>query len=251
MFAQFDTVIRNGLIYDGDGQEPYISDIGINDDKIASIEPSIGTGRLELDARNRIVTPGFIDVHSHLDGNVTWEHQLKPNSGHGVTTTVIGNCGVGFAPCRSEHRSFTVELMEGVEDIPHEVLDSGLPWQWQTYPEYLDFLRKRNFDMNVAGLLPHSCLRVWVMGQRAIDGEMANPADIHSMAELTAEAMKSGAIGVGSTRLVDQRTLAGIPAPTINAREDELMAIATAISEAGGKLAAVCRQIQAGLGNIQ
>jgi N-acyl-D-amino-acid deacylase len=181
-----------------------------------------------------VVAPGFIDAHSHLDGNATWEQRLRPSSGHGITTTVFGNCGVGFAPCPAEHRSFAVALMEGVEDIPAEILDRGLPWEWETFPEYLRFLDRRVFDMNVGALLPHSLLRVTVMGERAIAGGPATPDDIRQIAALTAEAISAGALGVGSTRLDGQRTLAGVVSPSAHASEAEYVAVASAIADAGG-----------------
>jgi len=240
---QVDLIIRNGTIVDGTGAEPFRADIAIRDDRIAAIEPvdhraghaPVGdhSSTRDIDASGRLVTPGFIDPHSHLDGHASWEHRLKPDSGHGITTTVFGNCGVGFAPCAPEHRRFTVALMEGVEDIPAEVLDEGLPWAWETYPEYLSFLAERTFDMNVAGLLPHSLVRVHVMGKRAIEGEPATAADIKAIARLTEEALAAGAVGVGSTRVVAQRTLSGIPSPSQHAEEGEYLAIAQAIAAVG------------------
>jgi N-acyl-D-aspartate/D-glutamate deacylase len=228
-----DLVIRNGLVVDGTGAEPFPADVAVTRATITAVGRIGARGRDEIDATHCIVTPGFIDTHSHLDGNVTWENRLKPNSGHGVTTTIMGNCGVGFAPCRESDREFTVALMEGVEDIPARVLWAGLPWAWQSYPEYRAFLATRRFDMHVGGLLPHSCLRVFVMGERAIRGEPATTDDIASMESLTYEALRAGASGVGSTRLTGQRTLSGTPAPSIAAREDELAGIARGIARAG------------------
>lgn len=228
-----DLVIRNGRVIDGTGAEPFTTDVAVVADTITHVGQVDERGSQEIDARGHLVTPGFIDSHSHLDGNVTWEHKLKPNSGHGVTSTVMGNCGVGFAPCKPEDREFTVALMEGVEDIPADVLWGGLPWSWETYGEYRQFLAQRCFDMNVAGLLPHSCLRVYVMGERAIAGETATPADIEAMGELTHQAMLDGALGVGSTRLVGQKTRSGIHAPSIAASEAELLGLAQAMQRAG------------------
>jgi len=233
MATEYELVIRGGSVLDGTGAEAFDADVAVADGRIAAIGKDVGGGREQLDATGHLVTPGFIDGHSHLDGNVTWEQELKPNSGHGVTTTVMGNCGVGFAPCREADRQFVVALMEGVEDIPAEVLRAGLPWGWESYPDYMELLSTRSFDMDVAGLLPHSCLRVFVMGQRAIDGEPASAADIDAMSELTHEAMMAGAVGVGSTRLDGQKTLSGIPAPSIAATEDELMGIARGMERAG------------------
>lgn len=227
-----DIIVRNGQVIDGTGAEPRRADIAIQGDTISQVGAVEGEAAQEFDAGGMIVTPGFIDTHSHLDGNVTWEHRLKPNSGHGVTTTVMGNCGVGFAPCRPEDREFLIALMEGVEDIPAEVLREGLPWAWESYAEYRAFLSPRRFDMNVAGFLPHSCLRVFVMGKRAIDGEAATAAEIDSMSDIVYEAMRDGALGVGSTRLQGQKTLSGIPAPSIAACEAEFLGIARGMERA-------------------
>ncbi|MBK8765563.1 MAG: amidohydrolase family protein [Burkholderiaceae bacterium] len=232
----FDILIQGGTVHDGSGSEAKPADVAIRADRIVAIGAELGPARQTIDARGCLVTPGFVDVHSHLDGNVTWEHQLKPASGHGITSVVIGNCGVGFAPCRPEHRGFVVALMEGVEDIPASVLDRGLPWDWESYPQYLEFIAGRRFDMNVASLVPHSCLRLWVMGQRAIDGEAATASDIDRIGELAAECLRAGAVGVGSTRLHAQKTLAGISAPTRHAQLDEYLAIGRALAACGGVL---------------
>lgn len=228
-----DLVIRRGRVVDGTGAAIFEADVAVTGDTITAVGRVDGKAPREIDAAGHLVTPGFIDAHSHLDGNVTWESRLEPNSGHGVTTTVIGNCGVGFAPCRAENRDFIVALMEGVEDIPARVLWEGLPWAWESYPEYLRFLAGRRFDMNVAGLLPHCCLRVHVMGERAIRGEPARADDIDAMSALTEEAMRAGAVGVGSTRLDGQKTLSGIAAPCRAATEEELLGIARGMARAG------------------
>lgn len=236
MVAHARLVIRNGTLVDGSGGEPFRGDVVVEGDTIVAVDQDASTdggAALEIDAMGCIVTPGFIDIHSHFDGHVTWEHQLKPDSGHGITTTVMGNCGVGFAPCRPEHRSFTIELMEGVEDIPRRVLEAGLPWEWETFPEYREFLTGRRFDMNVTGLVPHSSLRVWVMGERAITGQSATASDVDHLSDLVEEAIECGAVGVGSTRLDGQRTLAGVAAPSRAADEAELLGIARGMERAG------------------
>ena len=226
-------IIKNGAVVDGSGSPAQITDIEVVDGKIARVARNIQSPAEVIDATGLTVMPGFIDVHSHLDGNVTWESTLKPASGHGITTAVMGNCGVGFAPARIEDRAFNVALMEGVEDIPAAQLNAGLPWSWETFPQYLDLLRERQFDMNVAALLPHSCLRVYVMGQRAIDGEPATKSDLATMQALVEESVRSGAAGVGSTQLVGQKTLSGIPAPSLAADEEEYLAIAQGLGETG------------------
>ena len=229
-------VIRHGLVHDGTGGEPVRADVAISG---ASITAVAAPGTLpaapdEIDATGRIVTPGFVDTHSHLDGAVVWESRLTPNSGHGITTTVMGNCGVGFAPCRPDHRDFTIDLMEGVEDIPRDVLEAGLTWTWESYPEYLDALASNRYDMDVFSLLPHSCLRVEAMGvERAIDGSTASAAELATMSQLAVAALRAGAVGIASTRLVGQQTRDGRPAPSRFADQDELQTLADAIATAG------------------
>ena len=156
----YDMVIRNGTVIDGSGSQGQVADIGISAGRIAAVGDDIGPGKKEIDAQGLLVTPGWVDIHTHYDGQVSWDPLLTPSSWNGVTTVVMGNCGVGFAPCREQDREFTVALMEGVEDIPSAVLWKGLPWGWETYGEYRSVVERRPFDMNVAGLLPHSCLRV-------------------------------------------------------------------------------------------
>ncbi len=237
-----DLIIRGGLVVDGSGGEPFRGDVVIDDGHITAVEPVENpgpgadrrSGRHDIDATGLLVTPGFIDTHSHLDAAATWEHRMVPNSGHGITTTVMGNCGVGFAPCRPEHREFTIDLMEGVEDIPRAVLELGLSWSWESYPDYLDVIAERSYDMNLAGLVPHSCLRVEAMGlDRALGGEPANAAERATMRALAADALAAGAVGIGSTRLVGQRTRDGRPAPSRFADRDEYLALGSAIAEVG------------------
>jgi N-acyl-D-aspartate/D-glutamate deacylase len=228
-----DLIIRNGRVFDGSGGPDRELDVGIQGGVIAALGRDLGEALEVIDAGGMIVTPGFIDIHSHLDGNATWEHRLKPNSGHGITTTIFGNCGVGFAPCGPAHRDFNVALMEGVEDIPADLLEAGLDWSWESYPEYLAALAARSFDMDIGGLVPHSCLRVYVMGERAIQGEPATARDIAAMAELVTDAVRAGAMGVGSTRLVGQKTRSGIPAPSLGATLDEYLGLGRALTNAG------------------
>lgn len=231
--AMFDIVIRNGTIHDGEGGAGRQADIAIRDGKIAEIGAVRGQGREEIDASGLIVTPGFVDIHTHFDGQVTWENRLAPSSGHGVTTVVMGNCGVGFAPCRPAEREMLVAVMEGVEDIPEVVMTEGLPWNWETFPEYLDAVEGRSLDIDVAAQLPHSALRVYVMGDRAATHEPPTADDLARMRALTTEAIRAGALGVSTSRNLMHRTRAGDLAPSLFSEEDELKALAQGLKDAG------------------
>ena len=166
MSGDFDVVVRGGLVVDGTGSDPFEADVATAGGRIAAIGRVSGRAPTETDARNMVVTPGFVDIHTHYDGQVTWENRCVPSSAHGVTTVVMGNCGVGFAPCRPDQHDLLIRLMEGVEDIPHPVLVDGLPWAWETYPQYLDYLASRRYDMDICGYIPHAPVRVYVMGER-------------------------------------------------------------------------------------
>ncbi|KQX23449.1 MULTISPECIES: N-acyl-D-amino-acid deacylase family protein [unclassified Sphingomonas] len=232
--AQADLIIRQGTIVDGHGGEPYVADVAVRSDRIVAIGTLDGwAAEQAIDARGKLVTPGFVDIHTHYDGQVIWEDRLIPSCYHGVTTALMGNCGVGFAPCRAEDRDRLVCLMEGIEDIPEIVMTEGLTWEWETYPEYLDAVERRSHDINIASLLPHSALRVYVMGERAATGA-ATQDDLDRMAALTREAMAAGALGFGSSRTIFHRSSDGEKAPTLAAGERELKTIATAMKEAGG-----------------
>ena len=230
----FDVKIINGTIYDGSGESPFKADIGIRDGVIVSIGESLTDAKEVIDASGMIVTPGFVDVHTHYDGQVTWENRMTPSSAHGVTTIVTGNCGVGFAPCRPEDHEALIALMAGVEDIPEVVMADGLEWNWETFPEYLDAVETKQHDVDIATLIPHSALRVYVMGERAIRREPASPSDIEQMVELCEEAMQAGAVGFGTSRAVQQKSVLGEPIPTVRANEDELADIVGKITEHGG-----------------
>ena len=226
-----DLVIRNGTVIDGTGAEPFQADIAIQDGKITAVGKVSTRGREEIDAKGRIVTPGFIDPHSHYDAQVTWSSQITPSSWNGVTTTLIGNCGVGFAPCRPEERDMLVKLMEGVEDIPEVVLTEGLPWNWHSFPDYLNALEARPFDLDVATQVPHAAVRVYVMGKRGLDREPATAADAAAMARIAADGIKAGALGFSTSRTINHKTKAGELIPTLEAEEAELTTIARALHD--------------------
>ena len=235
--TSFDLVIRGGTVVDGNGNEPFEADVAVIQGKIAAVGQNLASGAEEIDARGCLVTPGFVDLHTHLDGHVTWEQRLKPCSGHGITTAIMGNCGVGFAPARPADHDALIRVMEGVEDIPFKVLKAGLPWSWETFPEYLDFLSGRQYDMDVGALLPHSMLRTYVMGERGIRGESASAEEVAQMGKLAAEASAAGALGFASSRLTEQRAKDGSNIPSLRATEAELKGVAQGLcSTRGGTL---------------
>jgi N-acyl-D-aspartate/D-glutamate deacylase len=229
----YDLVVRGGTIADGSGNEPFTGDVAIKGDRIAAVGVVEGRGTEEIDAAGLLVTPGFVDIHTHYDGQVTWEETLTPSSGHGVSTVVMGNCGIGFAPCRPGDREQLVHLMEGVEDLPEPVLTAGLPWRWESFPDYLDFLEGRQFDIDVAAQVPHAALRVYTMGERAVRREPATAEDRKLMAQLTKEAMDAGAIGFATSRTINRRSSDGTHIPTLEAGEEELASIAEAVGASG------------------
>ena len=231
--ATYDLVIRGGNIADGTGDDLFEGDVAITGQTIAAVGKVNGKGREEIDAKGKLVTPGFVDVHTHYDGQVTWGHDLSPSSQNGVTTTVMGNCGVGFAPCRPVDQDRLIRLMEGVEDIPEPVLAAGLPWTWETFPEYMDWLAKRQFDIDFAAQLPHAAARVYVMGERGARREPATAADNTQMAEITRNAIRAGALGFTTSRTINHRTSDGDFTPTLKAGEEELMAVTRAMRAEG------------------
>jgi len=236
----FDLVIRGGTVADGTGAAAFEADVAVKDGHIAQVGKVADRGAEEIDAKGRLVTPGFVDIHTHYDGQVVWSDRLRPSSQHGVTTAVGGNCGVGFAPCRPEHRDLLVSVMEGVEDIPEVVMTEGLTWDWETYPEYLNAIEKRPRDIDFASQIPHSAVRVYVMGQRGADREPATPDDLARMQAVVREAIDVGALGFATSRLVIHKTGQGDPIPTWQAAESELEAMALALKDAGrGVLQAV------------
>ncbi|MFN3521532.1 MAG: N-acyl-D-amino-acid deacylase family protein [Phenylobacterium sp.] len=233
MERAYDLVIRGGQVVDGSGADAFEADVAVKDGRIVAVGRVAGAGAEEVDARGKLVTPGFVDIHTHYDGQVTWDHRLQPSSWHGVTTAVMGNCGVGFAPCRPDDHGRLIRLMEGVEDIPFPVLAEGLPWNWETYPDYLESLKERAFDIDIGAQLPHAALRVYVMGERGANRERADEADIAAMAALAKRAVEAGALGFSTSRTLNHRTSDGQPTPTLTAGEDELTGIAMGLAAAG------------------
>ena len=231
--TDYDLIIKNGTLVDGTGNTAKTGNIALKDGKIAAIGEFNGKADKVIDANNLIVSPGFVDIHTHYDGQAIWDSQLKPSSIHGVTTVVMGNCVVGFAPCKPEDRVKLVELMEGVEDITAPVMHEGLDWQWETFKEYVEALEKNNLDIDVCALLPHAALRVYVMGERAIKHEVANKSDMDQMRQLAKEAVEAGAFGFSTSRTISHKSLKGEFTPTLRAHEDELTAIAMGLSDAG------------------
>ena len=231
--SQYDLVIRSGSVIDGTGQQPFTADVAIKNGKIAATGRVSGRGDREVNADGALVTPGFVDIHTHYDGQATWSNRMSPSSHHGVTSVVMGNCGVGFAPVRPTDHDLLIELMEGVEDIPGVALSEGLSWEWESFPDYLDYLSKRQFDMDICAQLPHAAMRVYVMGQRGADREPATTQDIIEMRRLTEEAIRAGALGFTSSRTLNHRSSKGEPTPTLQAEHDELVGMANALHTIG------------------
>ena len=228
-----DLVIRGGGIADGLGGELFDADVAITGGRITEVGRVSGQGKEEIDARGKLVAPGFVDVHTHYDGQVTWSQDITPSSQNGVTSAVMGNCGVGFAPCRPSDHQRLIQLMEGVEDIPEPVLSAGLPWAWESFPDYMDWLSQRNFDMDIGAQLPDAALRVYVMGERGARRDPATSEDNRAMAALAGDAVRAGALGFSTSRTLNHRTSTGDFTPTLKAGEDELTAIAGAMHKVG------------------
>ena len=223
--SEFDVLICNGQVVDGTGAPSYVANIAIKDGRIAAIGQGLGNASHTIDATGLVVTPGFVDVHTHFDGQATWDERLWPTSQQGVTTAVMGNCGVGFAPCRPEDRVTLIELMEGVEDIPDTALHEGLPWTWESFPQYLQTLAERRYDIDIAALLPHAPLRVYAMGERALQREKASADDLQTMQDLVREGLAAGAVGLSTSRTMAHRSKSGDFTPMYQAVSDELLAL--------------------------
>ena len=231
--GQHDLVIRNGNVVDGTGSPAFVADVAITDGRISAVGTVTGQGRREIDADGLLVTPGWVDIHTHYDGQATWDDVLAPTAWHGVTTLVMGNCGVGFAPAAPDSHEWLIGLMEGVEDIPGTALAEGIDWQWETFPEYLDALSQRRWTMDVGTQIAHGAVRAYVMGERGARNEPATPEDIREMTDLVREAVAAGALGFSTSRTIAHTAIDGEPVPGTFAAEDELFGIGSALGDLG------------------
>lgn len=227
----YDLIIKNGTVYDGTGEKPFFADVAIKGNKIAAIGNLEESSKEVIDAKGKIVSPGFVDIHTHYDGQVTWDPYLRPSTYHGVTTVVMGNCGVGFSPCKPEERDWLISLMEGVEDIPGTALHEGINWQWESFPEYLDTLEDKPLAIDVGTQIPHGAVRAYVMGQRGIDREEASQEEIEQMSQIVKEAIEAGAFGFSTSRTEKHKDSSGALTPSITAHKNELVSIAKSLGE--------------------
>jgi N-acyl-D-aspartate/D-glutamate deacylase len=229
-----DMLIRHGRIVDGTGRAAYEADVAIDGGVITTIDRHVGVrAKRVIDARGAIVTPGFVDIHTHYDGQATWDDVLDPSASHGVTTVIAGNCGVGFAPVRPGGETELVELMEGVEDIPGIALYEGIEWKWETFPQYLDLLATKRWSMDVGTHVPHGAVRAYVMGDRGVRNQASSAADIAQMAAITHDALAAGALGFSTSRILGHQSIKGLPVPGTFAGEDEVFALGEAMAESG------------------
>ena len=228
-----DLVIRNGLLVDGTGALPREGDVAIDGERITAVADQVGAGRRELDARGKVVAPGWVDIHTHYDGQVTWDPYLTPSSWHGVTTVVMGNCGVGFAPARPDRHQWLIGLMEGVEDIPGSALAEGIKWEWQSFPEYLDAVDRMPRVLDVGAQVPHGAVRAYVMGERGARNEPATADDIAAMAAIVRDGVAAGALGFSSSRTLLHRAVDGECVPGTFAAADEMIGIGRVLGELG------------------
>ncbi|MBC8365612.1 MAG: amidohydrolase family protein [Actinobacteria bacterium] len=230
----YDLKISGGTIVDGTGADRFVGDVATKDGVIVAVGPSApGDAARTIDATGLVVTPGFVDCHTHYDGQVTWDDELNPSAGHGVTTVVMGNCGVGFAPVHPGQEEWLIQLMEGVEDIPGAALSEGITWGWESFPEYLDVLDKRHLGIDVGTQVPHGAVRTYVMGERGSRNEPATPEDIDAMGRIVEEAIEAGALGVSTSRVLGHRAMDGEQVPGTFAAEDELFGIGRALQRQG------------------
>ena len=228
-----DMVIRGGTIVDGTGRARFTGDVAIDGGRISSVGPKAGPGREEIDASGKIVTPGFVDIHTHYDGQATWDAEMAPSSWHGVTTVVMGNCGVGFAPAKPDRHNWLIGLMEGVEDIPGTALAEGMKWDWETFPEYLDALERMPRAVDVGTHVPHGAVRAYVMGDRGANNEAPTETDIAQMSKIVEDGLRAGALGFSTSRTVLHRSVDGVLVPGTTATQDELLGIGRAMGRVG------------------
>ncbi len=231
--ADFDLIVRGGSLLDGTGADARTADVAVRDGVIVEVGRVEGSGVREIDADGALVIPGIVDIHAHYDGQATWDNRLQPSSWHGVTTVVMSNCGVGFAPVHDRDHGRLIELMEGVEDIPGAALHEGLAWNWNSFDEFLDAVDERPHDIDVAAQVPHGALRLHVMGERGANHEDATADDISLMAELARQGIEAGALGFTTSRTRNHRTSTGAYTPTLTAAPDELIGIAEGVGAAG------------------
>lgn len=240
----FDLLIRRGTVVDGTGAPARIADVAVTNGRIVQVAATIvGEAVEEIDAAGKLVTPGFIDIHTHYDGQISWDTLLEPSSGHGVTTVVVGNCGVGFAPVRPGRQEWLVQLMEGVEDIPGTALHEGINWEWETFPEYLNAIESRHYSMDIAAYIPHGAVRGYVMGDRGARNEDATPQDIAEMAAIVREAREAGAVGFSTSRTMGHKAKDGQPVPGTFASSAELNALADALVAGGGGIFEIAPEV--------
>ena len=226
----YDLIIRNALIVDGTGKPGYIGSVAVKAGSIAAVGEVDGAATREIDAGGKLLTPGWVDVHTHYDGQVSWDETMDPSFSHGVTSIVMGNCGVGFAPCPPGHEAEMISLMEGVEDIPGTALYEGIEWgNWETFPEYINYLGSRRYTMDIGTQVPHSAVRYYVMGDRALKHEDATQADLDGMCKVVADGMAAGAVGFSTSRTIGHRSVEGESIPGTFAEKSELIAIAKAM----------------------
>ncbi|MEY3906447.1 MAG: hypothetical protein RIR59_1270, partial [Pseudomonadota bacterium] len=228
-----DLVIRGGTIVDGTGAKPFQGDVAIDGGLISAIGKVDAPGREEIDATGKIVTPGFVDVHTHYDGQATWDAEMAPSSWHGVTTVIMGNCGVGFAPARPDRHEWLISLMEGVEDIPGTALAEGMKWDWETFPEYLDALERLPRTLDVGTHVPHGAVRAYVLGDRERPGAIPTDDDIQEMARIVEDGVRAGALGFSTSRTVLHKSIDGELVPGTTATAEELIAIGRAMGRVG------------------
>src|SRR3954451_9900698 len=229
-----DLVISGGTVVDGTGAAPRRADVAIDGDRITEVgELEDSSARQTIDAGGMVITPGFVDVHTHFDGQITWDPMLTPSCWHGVTTIVMGNCGVGFAPVAPDRHEWIIGLMEGVEDIPGAALSAGIQWGWESFPEYLDAVDAVPKAIDVGAQVPHGAVRAYVMGDRGAKNEPATPEDIEAMAAIVREGILAGALGFSTSRTLAHRAIDGEPVPGTFAAEDELLGIGQVLGELG------------------